>query len=130
MAEAWRWYRAMTRASRHVGKRGVIIERMVGASLHEQATRRILSWSANPRVDSALLRQALADTIAADAMTPPLSQNLKYQYVMFLRDLNELRVLVDDIPLPGGTLGKWVEQRLPMTRSAQHQARSLEPEQR
>jgi hypothetical protein len=114
MAEAWRWNRAILRASRHVGKRGVIIERMIGASLHEQATRRILPWSANPRVDSALLRQALADTIAADTMTPPLSQNLKYSYLIFLRDLNELRVLVDDIPLPGGTLGKWVEQRLPL----------------
>ena len=46
-------------------------------------------------------------------MTPPLSQNLKYEYVMYLRDLNELRVLVDDIPLPGGTIGQWVEQRIP-----------------
>jgi hypothetical protein len=113
MAEAWRWYRASLRASRHVGKHGVIIERMIGAGLHEQAVRRILPWSANPRVDSPLLRRALADTIAADAMTPPLSQHLKYEYIMYLRDLNELRVLVDDIPLPGGTLGQWVEQRLP-----------------
>jgi hypothetical protein len=118
MAEAWRWYRASLRASRHVGKRGVIIERMIGASLHEQATRRILSWAANPRVDSPLLRQALADTIAADAMTPPLSQNLKFEYVIFLRDLNELRVLVDDIPLPGGPLGTLAEKALP--RGARH----------
>ena len=114
MAEAWRWYRAMMRTSRHAGKRGVVIERVVGAFLHKQATQRILSWSANPRVDSALLHQALADTLAADAMSPPLSQNLKYQYVMYLRDLDELRVLVDDIPLPGGTIGNWVEQTLPI----------------
>lgn len=113
MAEAWRWYRATLRSSRHVGKRGVIIERMIGAALHEQATRRIVSWSTNPRVDTALLRQALADTLAADAMTPPVSENLKYDYVMYLQDLNELRVLVDDIPLPGGTIGQWVEQRIP-----------------
>ncbi len=125
MDEAWRWYRASLRASRHVGKRGVIIERMVGASLHEQATRRILSWSANPRVDSVLLRKALADTIAADAMTPPLSQNLKYEYLMFLRDLNELRVLVDDIPLPGGPLGNWSKRRFPEASGTVFSARRL-----
>ena len=27
MAEAWSWYESMLRASRHVGKRGAVIER-------------------------------------------------------------------------------------------------------
>jgi hypothetical protein len=43
MNEAWSWYRAILRSSRHVGKHGVIIERLVGASIHEKAVPRILS---------------------------------------------------------------------------------------
>ena len=33
MGEAWSWYKGMVRASRHVGRHGVIIERAVGASM-------------------------------------------------------------------------------------------------
>jgi hypothetical protein len=105
MEEAWRWYRATLRSSRHVGRHGVIIERLVGAVIHETAARRILHWAADPRVDARLLRQALDDTLAADAMTPPVSETLKLEYLMYLRDMQELRVMVDEIPLPGGRFG-------------------------
>ena len=58
MDEAWTWYRGMLRSSRHVGMHGVIIERLVGARLHEMASGRILNWAADPRVDKVLLRRA------------------------------------------------------------------------
>jgi len=109
MDEAWSWYRAMLRASRHVGEHGVLIERMVGASMHEKAARRIIHWAADPRVDAGRLRRALADTLAADAMTPPLSEALKLDYLIELRDVIELRVMVSEIPMPGGRFG-WIEQ--------------------
>jgi len=109
MDQAWVWYRAILRSSRHVGKHGVIIERLVGASIHEKALPRILRWAADPRVDADLLRQALDDTLAAEAMTPPLSEALKIEYLMYLRDLEELRVMVGEVPMPGGRFG-WLEQ--------------------
>ena len=60
-------------------------------------------------MDASLLRRALADTVAADAMTPPFSDSMKLEYLICLRDLEELRVLVDEIPLPGGQHG-WFEK--------------------
>ena len=105
MAEAWAWYRAILRSSRHIGKHGVSIERLMGASMHKHAADRILNWAADPRVDAALLRKALDDTLAADAMTRPLSEALKLEYLMWLRDIEELRVTVNDVPMPGGRFG-------------------------
>jgi hypothetical protein len=109
MNQAWTWYRAMLRSSRHVGMHGVIIERLVGARMHELAAERALHWAADPRTDGKLLRQALDDILAADAMTPPLSRALKLDYLMYLHDLRDLRVLVTEIPMPGGRFG-WFEQ--------------------
>ena len=40
LEEAWGWYKAMLRASRHVGRHGVLIERMIGAAnFHDSAAR-------------------------------------------------------------------------------------------
>jgi hypothetical protein len=105
MDEAWNWYRAMLRSSRHIGMHGVLIERMIGAMQHMVAARHIMRWAADPRVDAKLLRQALDDTVVADAMTPPPSETLKLEYLMYLRDLAEMRVMVKDIPMPGGRFG-------------------------
>ena len=105
MGPAWDWYRAMLRFSRHVGRHRCLIEREVGAAVHELATRRILHWAADPRVDAQQLRHALADTMAADALTPPLSEALKMEYLMSNRDLDELRVMVQVAALPGGKFG-------------------------
>ncbi len=109
MDQAWIWYRAMLRSSRHVGMHGSIVERMMGASTHYLAARRILHWAADSRVDAKLLRQALNDTLAADALTPPLSDNLKLEYLMHVLDMDELRVMMTEVPMPGGRFG-WFEQ--------------------
>jgi hypothetical protein len=108
MERAWLWYRAMLRSSRHIGMHGVLVERVFGARQHELAAGRIIHWASDARVDARLLRQALADTLDADAMTAPLSNALKLEYLMFVRDLSELRVTVKDIPLPAKRYA-WVE---------------------
>jgi hypothetical protein len=105
MGEAWNWYKGTLRSSRHVGRHGVTIERLVGAALLESSSHRINHWAADPRVDAALLRRALADVLAADGLTFPLSENMKLEYLMCLRDLDELRVTTGEIPLPGGQNG-------------------------
>lgn len=105
MEAAWGWYRAMLRHSRLVGRHGLLIERLVGGAHHKAAADRILHWAADPRVDAPLLRRALADTIAADALTPPLSEALKLEYLIYMRDLRELRAMPREIALPGGASG-------------------------
>jgi hypothetical protein len=60
---------------------GGIIERMVGARVYRLARDAILNWAARPEVSAADLRQALADVVAVDAMTAPLSRALKVEYL-------------------------------------------------
>ena len=123
MAESWNWYKSILRSSRHIGRHGLIIERMVGAAMFETSSRRITRWAADPRVDAAMLRQALADALAADRMTAPLSESMKLEYLTCLRDLDELRVLVDEIPMPGGKNG-WVEKVVTSTGTKSHLQRA------
>jgi hypothetical protein len=80
-ADAWSWYRASLRASRHHGMHAVGIGRQVGASLYQLARDPILNWSARPEIAGADLRQALADAVGIDAMTAALSENFKVQYL-------------------------------------------------
>ena len=103
--EAWIWYKALLRSSRHVGRRGILIERLFGAAVFEEAARRIIHWAEDPKLTPQLLRRALADTLAADALTEPLSDTMKRDYIVCLRDLSELRVMVSEIPMPGGPTG-------------------------
>jgi hypothetical protein len=80
-AEAWGWYRATLRFSRHLGMYGGIVERMVGADVYRLARDPILNWAARPEISAADLRQALTDVVAVDAMTAPLSRTLKVEYL-------------------------------------------------
>ena len=105
MDEAWSWYRAILRSSRLVGRHGSLVQRAFGARMHELAGRRILRWAADPRVDAAMLRRALDDVLAADRLTPPLSDALKLEYMLLMRDLDEMKFLSREIPLPGGEDG-------------------------
>jgi hypothetical protein len=105
MDEAWAWYRAMLRSSRHAGKRGVLIERLIGAAIFQDSAQRIVRWAEDPRVSVEVLRRVLADAIAADGLSAPLSDTMKLDYLIFLRDLEELRVMVTEIPMPGGPNG-------------------------
>ncbi len=112
MAEAWKWYRAMLRWSRLVGRHGTLVERRYGAQMHELAARRIFRWASDPRVDSAMLRRVLDDALAADRLTAPLSDALKLEYLMDMRELRELKFFPREIPLPGGE-GGLLEHVLP-----------------
>ncbi len=105
MAEAWVWYRAMLRSSRMVGRHAGLVERRYGAKMHERAAKRILRWAEDPRVDAEMLRRALEDVQAADRLTAPVSDSLKLEYLLLSRELNELKLVSGEIPLPGGKDG-------------------------
>lgn len=103
---AWPWYKGVLRCSRHIGQHGWIMERSLGAYLHEEVSHRIAKWAASPRLDAPLLRQALDQTLAADALTEPFSEMLRYSYLLYRRDLTENLTLIDSFaghwPPPGG----------------------------
>jgi hypothetical protein len=78
---AWTWYRAVLRSSRHVAIHAAIIGRMVGVAMHATSVEPVLRWSARPELTGADLHLALADVLAIDEMTPPISDNLKAEYL-------------------------------------------------
>jgi hypothetical protein len=89
--QAWDWYRAMLRSSRLIGRHGMVGERTSGARIHALAARYILRWAADPRVEAGLLRRALRDTLAADALTPPVSEAVKLDYLYWLKCFDSLQ---------------------------------------
>jgi hypothetical protein len=80
-ADAWSWYRATLRSSRHFCRHGGSVDRLIGTEVYRLARDPILHWSSRPELTAADLRQALADAIAADDMTPPLSETFKVEYL-------------------------------------------------
>ncbi len=95
MAGAWGWYRAALRSSRHSGKHGFQIERLIGAAMHEEASKGLTRWASNPKVDAPLLRRALDEVIAIEGMTVPRAETLKLEYVLFVRSLSDPNLIED-----------------------------------
>src|SRR5205807_8874927 len=81
MAGAWGWYRASLRGSRLVGRHGFAIAVLVGVAEYRVIMRQVSSWAADPRVDIHLLGRALRDVIEINAMTAPISEAVKIEYL-------------------------------------------------
>jgi hypothetical protein len=77
----------------------------LSADLHALAARRILRWASDQRVDAGMLRRAQDDSLAADSLSSPLSEALKNDYLMIMRELDEMKLLPRVLPLPGGQDG-------------------------
>ncbi|HEV3165045.1 MAG TPA: hypothetical protein VGZ22_13525 [Isosphaeraceae bacterium] len=88
MSQAWAWYRAVSRSSRHASMRTGLYGRDAGVAIHSLACDRITQWAAEPTVDAALLRQALEEVQAIDAMTPRNSEVLGVEYRDILHRLD------------------------------------------
>jgi len=86
LEEAWDWYRAVLRCSRHVEMHGGFIERLQGIGIIHAASGPVRVWADHPNLSVGLLRKALDELVAIDAMTPPYSQNLRAEYY-FLANL-------------------------------------------
>jgi hypothetical protein len=95
MAGAWGWYRSALRSSRHSGRHGFLIERVVGAAMHDEASKGLTRWAADPRVDAPMLRRALDEVIAIDAMTAPASEALKQEYLVSVRSMGDPNLIGD-----------------------------------
>ena len=105
MAEAWKWYRAMLRLEPAGGPAwsagGATVWRQhsrAGGTVYPAMGVRPPSRrrDAAPRLD---------DALAADSLTWPLSDALKLDYLVVMRDLDEMKLLPREIPLPGGKEG-------------------------
>jgi hypothetical protein len=74
---AWEWYRAYLRTIHLAGLRGTVQRRMLTQDWHRTLNKRVAGWAANPRTSLALIRQALDDVLACEALVPSESYTLK-----------------------------------------------------
>ena len=91
--EAWDWYRAILRCSRLIGRHGYLLQRITARGSTPWPPVCILRWAADPRVGAGPLRRALHDTLAADALTPPVSEAVKIDYLSCLKSVENMRRL-------------------------------------
>ncbi len=111
VAGTWGWYRAALRSSRHTGRHGFMVERLVGAAMHDDASKALTRWAANPKVDAPLLRRALDEVIAIDAMTVPQSETLKLEYLLFVHSLDDPNLIEDALVSKNfGEKGDWCQE--------------------
>ena len=122
MDKAWSWYKAMLRPAgisagtgcSSSGRWGLMTTKR-GHANHPLGGRRGTNATA--------LRRALYDAITADLMTPPVSESMKLGYLIELRELDELRETLGEIPLPGGPNG--LLEKIVLTAGVKKQAQQV-----
>lgn len=81
MAEAWSWFRAAFRHSRHVAHRKDCIGRTLGCTLHSLTALRMARWASDLRSTRDDLQRALNQVDEDFRLTRPSSEMLKVTYV-------------------------------------------------
>jgi hypothetical protein len=77
---AWTMYRAVLRCSRHVGRHGSIIQRLMGTAMLAMDEPHIAHWIEQQRLTPILIRRARRDLDECAAMTPPLSEAFRVEF--------------------------------------------------
>jgi hypothetical protein len=80
LAGSWTWVRANLRTSRHMGMNGFLIERLVGNAIFTTASKQANVWADDPRVDASMLRNALDDVLALDALDRSPTHVVRSEY--------------------------------------------------
>ena len=70
MAGAWGWYRAILRTSHHIGMHSGFERRNMILRWHRELHNRLTTWADDPKTTSTLLRRALDDVVACEALAP------------------------------------------------------------
>jgi hypothetical protein len=79
---AWTIHRALFRASRHAGRDGCMIARVVGIAMHSVAATGMERWSRDPRVTPAMVEEALRAIQTDERLAAPPSKILKSEYIL------------------------------------------------
>ncbi len=94
-AGAWTLLKAIVRASRHTEWAVPTAQhRSLGFMLVQYAREPVAEWARDPAVNAAMLRQALDDLAAAEALAPPLSAFYRQEYLGAVESMANLKMLV------------------------------------
>jgi len=91
-AGSWALLKAVVRASRHI--EWAAQGRSAGMMVVQYAREPVADWARNPSVSVAMLRRALDDLTAAEALTPPLSTYYRHEYLGALELLTHPEPLI------------------------------------
>jgi hypothetical protein len=95
---AWVCYRSVLRTSRHVGSHGVLVQGLIGVALLSMSTERVFAWADNPNVRATALRRALAEVKECEALSTPVSEMIKVEYLSLTKEiLTHRRKLLDEV---------------------------------
>lgn len=97
--EAWEWYRASIRGSRHSGINGCVIDRLIEISNFSTIANQLEDWSAIPNVSPELLRQAIREIQEDWKQTELTSNNLKIEYISLINTVAKQFIPVKDWPV-------------------------------
>jgi hypothetical protein len=86
-ASAWEWYRVVLRTIHHIRQYGTVIHRLICQRWHAELRTQVASWAEDSRTTPALLRRALEDVLACEALAPSESYTLKAEYLEADRQL-------------------------------------------
>ncbi len=87
-AGAWTWIRADLRCGLLCGQNGFPIERLVGIAIYGGESAQARQWADDPAVDPTLLRRALDDVVAAEALAPDYARIIHYEYYSLMNTLD------------------------------------------
>jgi len=94
-AGAWALLKAVVRASRHMAQAlPTVWGRTTAMTLVHYARVPVAEWARDPAVDVALLRRALNDLAAAEALTPTLAAGYRENYLLAEESLADLKPLL------------------------------------
>ena len=81
MAGAWEMDRAVLRTIHHLRRYATLVARLSAQRWHTELRGQVTSWAADARTTPTLLRRALDDVVACEAITPSESYTLKAEYL-------------------------------------------------
>jgi hypothetical protein len=89
MAGAWAWYRANLRTIHLAGRHATVERRVSAQNWHRMLNRRAAEWASDRRTTPELIRRAIDDVVACEALAPSEAYTLRADY------LDVDRLLVD-----------------------------------
>ena len=94
---AWDLLKAVVRAGRDMERAlPTLWCRGTAMTLTQYAREPLSAWAKDPSVSVAMLRRALDDLAAAEALTPPLSSSYRAEYQAAEESLENLHLLIDE----------------------------------
>ena len=95
--EAWQWLRAALRSSRHSGRHGFHIDRLVGIAIHNMAAQAIAVWATHESVPLADVEKALSEVREIYKLTARASATIKVKYAASLNTILGGRKVLDEL---------------------------------